>query len=115
MWMRVEHSDTSVLLNFRAFHQKGGEENQVFIYAKKIADNHNTVHGAPMKSAVDWNGDALEVPLPYDAWQERAQGGRTLDALNRRSNSSYSEKSQDVKDWPPDTCSAQVGYSRAEY
>ncbi|MGI9102534.1 MAG: hypothetical protein ACR2IF_08830 [Terriglobales bacterium] len=42
MWMRIEHSENSLLITLRSFQQKGGEENQTFVYAIGSTGNHNT-------------------------------------------------------------------------
>jgi len=124
MWMRVEHTESALLVNLRAFHTKGGEENQMFVYALGTDDNHNSMHGAPMKSAVAWNGNTLEfhsvatfgedILKMEDSWTLSEDGA----ALAFRETSQYAQEAQrealyvfarrESKDWPPDTSSAPV-------
>lgn len=127
IWMRVEQSGSTILINLRVFQQGGKEEGQTFVYTIGNPENSNLMHGAPMKSKVDWEGDALAIhsvamfgnePLNLAerltlspdgsvlTFSEIAQSGsepqnESLFFMNRRAE----------KDWPPDTSNRPVEQS----
>jgi hypothetical protein len=61
IWMRVEQSGATILINLRVFQRGGKEEDQTFVYTIGNPENSNLMHGAPMKSRVEWEGEALAV------------------------------------------------------
>jgi len=124
IWMKVEQNESALLVNLRVFNKKGTEENQVFAYAIGSEENHNTMHGAPMKSAVKWEGDALvfhsvaafgtNALKMDDRWTLSGDGT----VLRYGGTSQFAQEAQreslfvfvrcEAKDWPPDTSSQPV-------
>ena len=124
MWMRVEQSGNTVLLNLRAFAEKGGEENQTFVYAIGGTENHNTMHGAPMKSSVHWSDNALEFQSVAMFGSNALRMTDRWELSSEASLLTFTEVSQfaqepertavrvftrrQAKDWPEDTSSQPV-------
>ena len=123
IWMKVEQTDTALLVTQRTF-QKQGEENQTFVYIIGIADNQNTMHGAPMKSEVLWAGDQLEFhslamfgtqPLHMTSqWAVSADGAvLTLKGTSQFANEAERESlfvmtRRTAADWPEDMSSHPI-------
>src|SRR3954466_16042763 len=124
MWMKVEQSEANIVVNVRTFSTNGREENQTHVYVVGVKDNSNFMHGAPMKSDVEWNGDALEFrqlamfgkdPLRMDETWTLSADGQTL---TFRETSQFASEAQreslmvftrkTAKDWPEDTSQQPV-------
>jgi len=124
MWMKVEQAGSTLMENLRTFHAKGGEENQVFVYAMGGAESHNAMHGAPMKSTVERDGDTLafhsvaiygsDALKMEDRWSLSEDGA----TLTFREQSQFAQEAprdalyvftrSEAKEWPVDTTSEPV-------
>jgi hypothetical protein len=120
-WMKVEQTDSTLIVNVRSFPRNRAEENQTFVYTIGSADNRNTMHGAPMKSDVRFTDDALtyhslamfgkDALRMDDAWRLSGDGS----VLTFREDSQFAEEPErhvtyvmarrTAKDWPEDTSS----------
>ncbi len=124
IWMRVEQSGLTILINLRVFQQGGKEEGQTFVYTIGNPENSNLMHGAPMKSNVNWEGDALAIhsvamfgkdPLNLDERITLSPDGSVLTfnettqfASEPQRESLFFMERRAEKDWPPDTSNRPV-------
>jgi hypothetical protein len=121
MWMKVEQTDSTLIVNLRAFQRNRAEENQTFVYTIGSADNHNTMHGAPMKSDVRFTDDVLTYHSLATFGKSALRMDNTWRLSEDRSMLTFHEVSQfaqepernvtymmtrrTAKEWPEDTSS----------
>lgn len=124
IWMRVEQAGSTILINLRVFQEGGKEEGQTFVYTIGNPENSNLMHGAPMKSRVDWEGDALAIhsvamfgnqPLNLAEQLTLSPDGSVLTvneitqfASEAQNESLFFMNRRAEKDWPPDTSNRPV-------
>ena len=76
-WAKVEMVGSSLSISLRTFNENGTGEGFDWHFTIGAGENSNTMHGAPMKSRVQWEGDALVVQ------SETLFGSDTLKTLDR--------------------------------
>ncbi len=86
-WAKVALTSSTFSVNLRTFNERGAEEGFDWRFDIGGGESSNTMHGAPMKSHVEWDGDALVVRSvtmfgtdalkTLDRWT-LSEGGKTL-------------------------------------
>jgi len=60
-WVKIELTNSTLSVNLRTFSENGTEEGFNWRFTIGPGESSNTMHGAPMTSHVEWDGDALVV------------------------------------------------------
>jgi hypothetical protein len=94
-WAKVELTSSTFSVNLRTFNENCAEESFDWRFTIGPGESSNTMHGAPMKSHVAWDGDALVVQSvtmfgsdalkTLDRWT-LAESGKTLTFREQHQN-----------------------------
>ena len=99
-WAKVALTRSTFSVNLRTFNENGAEEGFDWRFTTGVGESSNSMHGAPMKSRVEWQADALVVqsvtmfgsdPLKtLDRWT-LSQDGKTLTYGQKHQNGNEPE------------------------